>query len=94
MRDARAGMSRAGLAGFLLLASVLSYVLVESFMLEATTCEVCMRYRGRDQCRTVGASTVEEARTGAITNACAFLSSGVTDSMACQRETPVSESCK
>jgi len=88
------GITRAGLLGALLLATVLGYVIVESFNLEAATCEVCMSYNGRSQCRSVSGSTVAEARQAAITNACAFLSSGVTDTMACGRRDPVSEKCQ
>ena len=88
------GVSRVGIFGGLLLAAVLGYVVVQSLRLEAAICEVCMEYRGRSQCRTVGGASEEEARTAAITNACAFLSSGVTDSMACQRTPPSSASCR
>jgi hypothetical protein len=52
-----------------------------------------MSYRGQQQCRTVSAATEEEALQGAVVNACAFISSGVTDSMACQRGTPISQKC-
>jgi hypothetical protein len=94
-RDRRArGVTRAGLLGALLLATVLGYVIVESFQLEAATCEVCMSYGGRTQCRSVSGSDTKEARQAAITNACAFLSSGVTDTMACGRQKPASEKCE
>lgn len=52
-----------------------------------------MTYGGRSQCRTVSAASEAEAREGAIVNACAFLSGGVTDSMACQRTPATSERC-
>jgi hypothetical protein len=87
-------VTRAGVVGALLLAAVLGYVVVESFQLEAATCEVCMSYNGRSQCRSVSGSDVKEARQAAITNACAFLSAGVTDTMACGRQKPVSEKCQ
>lgn len=87
-------MTRIGIIGTFLLLGVLGYVVFQSFRLEAASCEVCIEYNGRSQCRTVGGATIDEARQGAITNACAFLSSGVTDSMACQRTKPISESCR
>ena len=87
------GVGRPAAVGFVLLSLVVGFVLMQSFSLEAHTCEVCMEYRGRTQCRSVGAATVDEARQGAIVNACAFISSGVTDSMACGRQDPVRESC-
>jgi hypothetical protein len=89
-----AGVSRAGIVGFLLLAAVIAFVLAQSMSLEAHVCEVCMQYRGGSQCRTVGGATEDEARQGAIVNACAFLSSGVTDSMACQRQPPLRVDCR
>lgn len=86
-------MSRAGLLGFALMAAVFGTMIVQSMSVDAHTCEVCMEYAGRSQCRTVAAATVAEARQGAIQNACAFLAGGVTDSMACHRARPVSEQC-
>ena len=87
-------MSRAGLVGLLLMLGVVAWVLAGSFSASGHSCEVCIEYRGRSQCRTVAAATVELARDGAIQNACAFLSSGVTDSMACGRQKPTSEKCQ
>jgi hypothetical protein len=93
-KRAERGLTRAGLISALVAAGVLGYLIVQSFTLEASTCEVCMSYHGHEMCRKVGASTIGEAREAAITNACAFLSSGVTDSMACQRQKPLSENCE
>ena len=87
-------MSRAGLAGVLLLGGVIVFVLFQSMTLQQATCEICMEYNGREQCRTVAAATEEEAIQGAIHNACAFISGGMTDSMACGRTEPASVSCK
>lgn len=87
-------MSRAGLVGFLLIVGVVGWVLAGSMAVDQHTCEVCMEYNGRSQCRTVAAATVELARDGAIQNACAFISGGVTGSMACHREKPVRENCR
>ncbi len=87
-------MSRTGWIGFALLGLLMAFVIVSSMGWEAHSCEVCITYRGQQQCRTVGGSTVEEAREGAITNACAFLSGGVTDSLACGRQQPDSINCR
>jgi hypothetical protein len=87
-------VSRAGLAGVLLLGGVIVFVLLQSLALQQATCEVCMEYNGRRQCRTVAAATADEAIQGAINNACAFISGGMTDSMACGRTDPASVSCK
>ena len=87
-------MSRAGIVGLLLLLGVVGFVIAQSFSVDAHSCEVCMEYQGSTQCRTVGAATIEQAREGAITNACAYISGGITESMACHRQKPASEHCQ
>lgn len=87
-------MGRTGLVGLLFIVAVVAYVIAGSFSVSAHRCEVCMEYRGHSQCRTVEAATIELARDGAIQNACATISGGVTDSMACHRETPKSAKCQ
>jgi len=52
--------------------------------------EVCMEFNGRTACRTAAGETPERARRAAVDNACALISSGVGDSIACQNRTPVS----
>lgn len=74
--------------------ALVAYIAAGSMSVADHSCEVCMTYQGRSQCRTVAAATIELARDGAIQNACAFLSGGVTDSMACHREKPDSEKCQ
>jgi len=86
-------VTRIGLIGFMLFAGVAAFIAYQSFLLASVTCEVCMSYRGGNQCRTVSAATEKEALQGAVINACAFISGGVTDSMACQREEPTSQRC-
>jgi hypothetical protein len=46
-------------------------------------CEVCVEFQGRTSCRTAAAATEMQARRTAQENACAMISSGVTDSMQC-----------
>jgi hypothetical protein len=53
--------------------------------------EVCMQFQGRSSCRSAGAATELGALRTAQENACAQISSGVTDSMQCGNYTqPVS----
>jgi hypothetical protein len=86
-------MSRAGIASLLLFLAIAAFLAYQTLNVASATCEVCVAYRGQQQCRTVSAATEEEALQGAIVNACAYVSSGVTDSMACQRGEPVSKKC-
>lgn len=52
--------------------------------------EVCMEYQGHSACRTASGAEKERALRAASDNACAQISSGMTDSMACGRSVPVS----
>jgi hypothetical protein len=57
------------------------------------SCEVCLDYRGNSACRTSSAIDRNAAIQGAIHNACAILSSGVTDGIDCNATRPRSVQC-
>jgi len=88
----RAG-GRAGLLGLAALLAFMALVVYRSLHVAGVRCEVCITYNGRSQCRTVDGPTEDEARQAATTNACAHISSGVTDSMACGRTPPTRVEC-
>ncbi len=71
----------------------MAVVVYRSFQIPGYQCEVCIRFRGESVCRTVEGATEQDARSAAITNACAHLASGVTDTMACEREMPTRTNC-
>jgi hypothetical protein len=52
--------------------------------------EVCIEFDGREACRTASASSEKQAERTAIENACAQLTSGMTNSIACQNTPPKS----
>lgn len=57
-------------------------------------CEICLEFRGAEACRAVDGASEDEALAAARTNACAQLAAGVTDTLACERTTPRSQSCR
>ena len=57
------------------------------------SCEVCIEFHGRVQCRSASGLTREEAVRTATDNACAFLASGMTQVISCARTPPRSVSC-
>lgn len=83
--------TRLALAG---LFALMGGVVYSSLHVARFQCDVCISFAGRESCRTVEASTEAEARAGAVTNACAHLASGVTDSLACERTVPTRVECK
>ena len=50
--------------------------------------EVCMTFHGRSACKTVTGKSEESVLRGGITNACADIASGVTETMSCEQSPP------
>ena len=78
--------------GFLV--PVFAYVIYSSFQVSDYECTVCMPFAGREVCRTVTGKTEVEGLRTAIDNACAHLSSGVTETLRCQRTKPTTANCR
>ncbi len=91
---ARSARSRAILVATAFGVIVLLMILYASIGLSRYTCEVCIEFNGRSKCRSAAGSSREEAQRTATDNACSFLASGMTDSMACSHATPSSVRCK
>lgn len=60
----------------------------------AVECKACMEVDGRRACGTVAGPNQDEAQARAISLACGIVTTGVTPTMACERQTPVSLACK
>jgi hypothetical protein len=73
---------------------VIGVVVYSSLRIGGVRCEVCVEFRGREACRAVDGQAEDETRRAGVTNACAMLASGVTDTMACERTTPTKAACK
>lgn len=86
-------MKKAHLVTALALLGVVGFVVYSSLTLGVHRCEVCIEFEGQRACRTVEGTTEDEARTGATTNACALLASGVTQSLRCARTPPLKSEC-
>ena len=78
-------------AKLLLAAIVLAFVglvVYSSLHLGQVTVEVCVEYKGHANCGRAAAPNEEEATRTATDNACATISSGMTESLACSRTPP------
>lgn len=70
---------------------VLLAVLVYSTLgLRQHRVEVCVIYNGQEDCRVASGPTREEAQRTATDSACALLTSGMAESIACSSQTPAS----
>jgi hypothetical protein len=77
----------------LVLAGIVAVVVLSSLSIGGVRCQVCMEFRGQRACRAVDGNDEKEARSAAVTNACALLASGVTDTVACQNTPPSDVHC-
>ena len=68
----------------------LGFVVSTTFQGDRVSVEVCMVFRGQRDCRKAQAKTRQEAVRTAITNACAQLAGGVTDTGQCENTPPES----
>ena len=75
------------------LLGLIGFVVWSSLHIGGVRCEVCIDFNGRQACRTVDGNTEQETREAAITNTCAFLASGVTQTVACQHTPPTRAEC-
>lgn len=79
-----------GLASLFFIAAVI----YGTTRIPSVECEVCIEFHGVTVCRIVQAATPEEARTSGMNNACALVASGVTDTLACERQVPLKLECR
>ena len=76
------------------LVPVAAFVIYSSLQAGSVECEVCMDFEGRQVCRTASAAAREEALRAAVDNACALLTSGMTNTIRCQRGEPTRTDCR
>jgi len=70
--------------------AVIAFLIYSSMNIAHFRVEVCVAFRGANQCRTASADTKDHALRSAQSNACATLASGVTETMQCEQSNPVS----
>lgn len=71
----------------------IAYVVYSSTHLDEHSCEVCMVFNGLTNCGTATGVTELEAMNSAVTVACANISAGVTEGIACSNTPPKSVNC-
>jgi hypothetical protein len=90
----RSGAWRNRIAAVVVLMPVIGFVVYSSFRVSVVECEVCMQFDGRALCRSASAARRDEALRGATDNACALLTSGMTNTIRCQQRQPAKTECR
>lgn len=83
-------MNRIGLLIALLCVCFLALILYSTLSGPRYRVEVCMAFESRSACKTVSGKSEEAAMRGGITNACADIVSGVSETMRCEQGPPQS----
>lgn len=83
-------MSKTVVIGIAFVLAVLGFLVYSSMHIANYRVEVCIAFHGVNQCRTASADTQADALRSAQSNACALLTSGVTETMQCEHQDPTS----
>lgn len=87
-------MSRFGVISLIFALAVIALVVFSLQGVHEYTCDVCVTYKGQKQCRTGQGRTRQEAIDKAQTAACAVMTSGMDQVIACGNVEPTSVSCE
>lgn len=87
-------MSRFGVVSLVFGLIVVLLVVFSLRGVHEVTCEVCVTYKGRTECRVGQGRTREDAVRQAQTSACAVMTNGMDEVVACGNVEPTSVSCE
>lgn len=76
------------IAAILLIALPAIFLTLQVINTQNVRCNVCISYRGSTECREAQANSKKECQQTATDNACAMLSSGMTESIQCSNTEP------
>ena len=87
-------MSRFAVATLIFALGVIALVFFSLQGVTEYTCDVCVTYKGRTECRTGQGRTKEDAVQKAQTAACAVMTAGMDEVVNCGNTEPKSVSCE
>jgi len=73
---------------------VLAYFAYLTMSPNVVSCDVCIEFHGRTECRKASGKDEAEAERSAAGTACSLLAGGVADSIACQNTPPAKKMCE
>ena len=88
------GMSKAGVVGGIFGLLLVSAIVYFSLGFNQLTCEVCMDFQGRTQCRSAAGTNEHTAVQTAKDNACAYLVQSKTEGFLCSQTPPARVTCQ
>ena len=89
----RSPMAKAGILAVVFAAATIAVLVLGIRGATRISCEACVTFNGRTECRIASGQTEEEAVRTAVDHACAFVAAGMTESVACTTRSPVRSRC-
>jgi hypothetical protein len=89
----RSPQAKIGIVTGVLVVLTLGLLVYSVLQQTQTTCEACVTFHGRTQCRAAIGPDRDQAVKTAIDNACGFLASGMADGISCANTPPDSVTC-
>ena len=87
-------MPKAGVVGSIFGLLLVGAIVYFSLGLDQQTCEVCMNFQGRTQCRTAKGADEHTAVQTAKDNACAYIVHSKTEGFLCNQTPPARVTCQ
>lgn len=81
-------MSKTTLVSILFLLAVLGALVYSTLDLQGYSCEVCITFNGRQNCAKASGTSREEAQRTATDTACAPITGGMSETIACSNTPP------
>lgn len=81
-------MSKTTLVSILFLLAVLGALVYSTLDLQGYSCEVCITFNGRTNCAKASGTSREEAQRTATDTACAPITGGMSETIACSNTAP------
>ncbi|MDA0204827.1 MAG: hypothetical protein O3A53_19090 [Acidobacteria bacterium] len=81
-------MSKTTLVSILFLLAVLGTLVYSTLDLQGYSCEVCITFNGRTNCAKASGTSPEEAQRTATDTACAPITGGMSETIACSNTPP------
>jgi Na+/alanine symporter len=83
-------MKKPGTYIAIFIAIVIALIAYSTLVGKLYRAEICMVYQGRTACKTVTGKSETAVVRGGISNACADIAAGVTETMGCEQTQPAS----
>jgi len=87
-------MAKAVIIGLFFAVTTITIVVLSAMDSYSNSCNVCVTYNGKTQCREAYGASRDEAIQTAVSNACSFLASGMTQSVQCTHTVPSAITCE